>query len=151
MSSVGRQFSQRISKNFITIYTNVYPNSIPFFLESDFNDWVAENSQYVSRVGNVITVRGALVTDVLRGENGPYDVLAHSGANINVGKTVNNMGKTIFIGSSTESEFLVFTRVQVPGTISNEGRAGAVGYVVTDNNCSDLTRPRFQVCVASLI
>ena len=149
MSSVSRQFSQRASKNLLTMYTPVYSSAIPFFLESDFNDWVEANSQYVTRVGNVITVTGVPVTDVLRG-TGSYSILEHNGNNIYVGKTVNNMGKTIYIGSSTESEYLVFTRVQVPGTLANEGHAGAVGYVVTDNNCSDLTRPRFQVCVTSV-
>ena len=149
MSSVSRQFSQRASKNLLTVYSPAYINGVPFFLESDFNDWVEANSQYVTRVGNVITVTGASVTDVLRG-TGSYSQLEHSGDDIYVGKTVNNMGKTIYIGSSTESEYLVFTRVQVPGTLANEGHAGAVGYVVTDNNCSDLTRPRFQVCVASV-
>lgn len=150
MSSVSRQFSQRASKNFLTMYTNVYSNNIPFFLESDINNWVAANSQYVTRVGSVITVTGALVTSVLRGQDGPYTEMEHSGDNINVGKTVNNMGKTIVIGSPTESEYLVLTRVQVPGGYAAEGGNGAVGYVVTDNNCSDLTRPRFQVCVASV-
>jgi len=148
MTSVLSPIAQRVTKNFLTIYSAV-GGGVPFFLDSDFNDWVQANSDYVTRVGSVFTVTGATVTDVLRGV-GPYTQLEHSGDNIDVGKTVNNMGAKILIGSSTESEYIVFTRVQVPGVISNEGKGGAVGYVVTDNNCDDLTRPRFQVGVCSV-
>ena len=141
--------AQRVTKNFLTVYEPA-GSGIPFFLDSDFNDWVAANSDYVTRVGSVFTVTGATVTNVLRGEGGPYTVLEHSGNDINIGKSLNNMGNKILIGSSTESEYIVFTRVQVPGVISNEGKGGAVGYVVTDNNCDDLTRPRFQVGVCGV-
>jgi hypothetical protein len=141
--------AQRVSKDFLTVYSPEWIEGIPFFLESDFNAWFQNNSNYVARVGSVYTVTGASVTDVLRGD-GPYTQLNHSGDNIALGKTINNMGKKILIGSSSESEFIVFTRVQVPGLIINEGKGGAIGYVVTDNNCSDLTRPRFQVGVCAV-
>ena len=74
--------------------------------------------------------------------------LNHLGAGIALGKTMNDMGKTIRVGSTTQAEYLTFQRVQVPGTASHDGGSGAVGYVVTDTNVDFTDRPRFQAWVA---
>ena len=120
---------------------------VPLFLDSDFAAWAAANPDNIQVIGSLYTVVNASVSDVLRGV-GSFTQLNHSGSGIAIGKTVNDMGKTIRVGSTSQSEYVVFRRIQVPGVLADEGGNGAVGYVVTDNNCDDLTRPRFQAFVA---
>jgi hypothetical protein len=138
-------YATRVTKNFQTIY-GAADNTVPIFLEGDFTNWVAANSNNLYNIGGNYIVKDAVVTDVLRGVNG-FNVLEHSGS-VNVGKTLNDMGKDIRVSSNTGSEYVVFRLIQIPGLIVNQGASGATGYIVVDNNCSDLTRPRFQVCVA---
>jgi hypothetical protein len=139
-------YSQRLTKNFVTGQTSS-GDVTDVFLDSDFENWLSANSANVSKVGSLYIVKGAAVDVVLRGEGG-FSILEHSGNDINSGVTLNDMGKEIRVGSASTSDYVVFRRVQVPGTISNEGGGGQVGYIVIDNNMSDLTRPRFRVTVA---
>jgi len=139
--SVSRNFSQRLTKNFTVT------GEARLFLEQDFNDWVEANSENVSRIGSTFIVTGAVVTDVLRGVNG-FTVLEHSGNSIYDGKSLNDLGKELRVGSPTQSEYVLFRKVQISGKIAVEGGGANVGYVVIDNNCNDLTRPRFEVHVA---
>ena len=146
MSSGSVAYSQRLTKNFVTGQTSS-GDVTDVFLDSDFANWLSANSENVSKVGSFYVVRGAPVDVVLRGEGG-FSILEHSGNDINSGVTLNDMGKEIRVGSASTSDYVVFRRVQVPGTISNEGGGGQVGYIVIDNNMINLTRPRFQVTVA---
>ena len=139
--SVSRGFAQRVTKNFAAV------GETRLFLEEDFDNWVAANSNNVSRLGSTFIVTDALVTDVLRGVNG-FTVLEHSGNSVYEGKSLNDLGKELRVGSLNQSEYVTFRKIQVGGQISNAGGGGSVGYVVIDNNCDDLTRPRFEVHVA---
>jgi len=141
-------YASRITKNLQTIY-GASGSAVPFYAESDFKTWMAANPNNVYSSGSNYIVYNALVTDVLRGVP-PYTILDRTNPDIPLGKTLNDMGKDIRIGSITEIDYVVFRRVQVPGLIANEGGGGTTGYVVVDNNCSDLTRPRFAVRVARI-
>jgi len=146
MSSVSAAYSQRLTKNLLTL-KNWNSDDTDVFLESDFENWLSANSANVSKLGSLYLVSGATADVVLRGVSG-FTALEHSGNTLNSGIALNDMGKEIRVGSKSTSDFVVFRRVQVPGTISNEGGGGQVGYVVIDNNMINLTRPRFQVTVA---
>jgi hypothetical protein len=140
-----------LTKNFLTVQNSSSndANETVIFLESDFATWLAAtaNRNNISKVGSLYIVKGVAVDVVLRGDNG-FTILNHSGVNVDAGITLNDMGGEIRVGSATSSDYVVFRRIQVPGTISNEGGGGQVGYVVIDNNMINLTRPRFKVTVA---
>ena len=148
MSSGSVAYSQRLTKNLLTL-KNWNSDDTDVFLESDFAAWLADsaNKNNISKVGSLYIVTGAPADEVLRGVSG-FTSLEHNGNTLNSGIALNDMGGEIRVGSATSSDFVVFRRVQVPGTIANEGGGGQVGYVVIDNNMINLTRPRFQVTVA---
>jgi len=145
MSSIHSSVSQRLTKNLVTLYNSLGYTAL--FTETNFTNWAndANNRAYISKVGNLYIITDASPDEVLRGVSG-FTVLDHS--NVNTGIPLNDMGYEVRVGSPDTNDYVVFRRVQVPNTIANTGGGGQVGYVVIDNNMSDLTRPRFQVTVA---
>ena len=151
MSSGSVAYSQRLSKNFLTVQNN----QTVLFLESDFTAWLAAtaNKNNLSKVGSLYIVKGARADQVLRGVDG-FQELNHSGDNVDAGIVLNDMGGDIRVWSQSTDEAVVFRRVQVPPSISGAGTGNPggeprqVGYVVVDNNIFNMTRPRFQVTVA---
>ena len=150
MSSVRSFIAQRLTKKFVTLtnQNNSSSNLTSFFLQSDFDSWLASNSSVVTLIGNLYVVNGS-VDAVMRGD-GSYTRLEHNGDSITSNVSLTDIGKDIRIGSSTRSDYVVFRRVQVPGRLSVEGGDGALGYVVVERNIdnNDMTLPRFQVNVA---
>ena len=55
------------------------------------------------------------------------------------------MGKDIFIGVPGEANLLRLRLVQLPGTVANLGKGGAVGYVVIEANANIFDGTNFQI------
>jgi len=150
MSSTRSAIAQRLTKKLVTLtnQNNSRANETAFFLDSDFDTWYSGNTSVVSKVGNLYVVNDGINPDTVMRGTGPYTELVHSGTGIDSNISLTDMGKDIRIGSSTRSDYVVFRRVQVPGTLAKIGGNGTVGYVVVERNMSDITLPRFQVNVA---
>ena len=145
--SVGRGYAQVApKKNFVVDVNN--NNYGDVFLQSDFDAWYAANSAAVTKVGSMYVVNSAAnFLDTINGSN----VLGHVlGSNFLDGynkHTLVDMGKEISIGMPSNPRMLVFRQVALPFEPALQG-TGVVGYVVVENNASNLTRPRFLVSVA---
>jgi hypothetical protein len=66
-------------------------------------------------------------------------------------RTLADMGKKIIVGSSDNSVMIEFTKVRVPAPSSVGGLGGLVGFIATENTCSDIPDTdggRFAVRVA---
>jgi hypothetical protein len=145
--SVSRGYAQIApKKNFVVdVDNNGYGD---MFLQSDFDAWYAANAAAVTKVGSVYVVNSAAnFLDIVNGDH----VLNHElGSNFlqDYNKhTLVDMGKEISIGMPSNPRMLVFRQVALPFQPALQG-TGAVGYVVVENNASNLTRPRFLVAVA---
>ena len=155
--SIGRGFAQVApKKNFVVDINTIYRENNPtnhgvMFLQSDFDEWYADNSAAITKLGSIYVVKNASnfknTVDVSSGSSG--GLLGHTlGANFfynnNLNKrTLIDLGKEISIGTQFNSRVLVFRQVG----ISFEG-SNLVGYVVTENNDATLTHPRFYIAVA---
>ena len=146
-------FKQRQPKTYISRLDY----SIDMFLQGDFDNWVAANSGLIEKVGDVYSIRGTTsgttFSDVLRGNSGAT-VLGYSSSldtsGDNYYESIQNLGKEIRVGNGVESNLLVFRLVAGPGPSTTEGvNPGRVGYIVVENNATDMTRPRFRVQVAA--
>jgi hypothetical protein len=131
MPSVGTVIAQRKTKKIINTQEAADANGPYFFPQGAFDTWYAEYSSQVTKVSPTLYV-------VKAGED--FENIAGDIPNdgpINNRRTFTDMGKTIYIGDSTDSALIVFQLVQVPGLTANGGLSGAVGYVVVENNCED--------------
>jgi hypothetical protein len=124
------------------------------FLQSDFDEWYAANASAVTKVGSVYVVHANSnfknTVDVSVGDQ-PGGLLGHVlGSNylqqFNK-RTLVDMGKEISIGIPSNPRLLVFRQVALPYDAARQG-SGLIGYVVTENNASNLTHPRFYMAVA---
>ena len=152
-----------IKQRSVRTYNARVPGDIVVFLQSDFDTWVAANDGKIQQVGNVYsipgTASGSTFKDVLSGYNGAtwldhslyidanLPTLPPDGSEHNFYKSIKNFGKEIHIGDGVESNLLIFRLVQGAGPIADEGVGSVTGYIVVENNASDLTRPRFFVQV----
>jgi hypothetical protein len=121
------------------------------YLQSDIDTWVAANSPLVEKIGSLYLINGnssgTNFRDVLVGYNGAT-ILEHSIGTefVNSRHTIRDLGKEIYFGTSQQSKIVVMRLVQLSSS-DDSGAGGRVGYVVTQNNRSDITRPRFLVNV----
>jgi len=133
MPSVGTTIAQPKSKKLVNTqnYGNTGEQGPHFFLQSDFDSWYAEHSSQVTKVSPTLYV-------VKAGEN--FESIAGdipNQGNINYRRTYTDMGKTLYLGDSTDSGLIVFQLVRLTGLTANGGLSGAVGYVVLENNLTD--------------
>ena len=149
MTSVQSGLAQRLTKQFVTLtnQNDSSANDTAFFLQSDFDAWLSSNRSVVSKLGSLYLVDGVDPNTVMRGESS-YTRLEHNGEGIESNVSLLDLGKEIRIGSASRSDYVVFRRVQVPGTLAGIGGNGVTGYVVVERNMRNITLPRFQVNVA---
>ena len=114
------------------------------FLQIDFDEWYAANAAAVTKVGSVYVVNATSNfknTDDVSVADLPGGLLGHVlGSNYLQQynkRTLVDMGKEISIGIPSNPRLLVFRQ-----------GSGLIGYVVTENNASNLTHPRFYMAVA---
>ena len=129
-----------------------------FFNESDFDEWYADNASAITKLGSGLyiipgTTSGTTFQEVLTGD-GPGNSLSPGNDRIEERKTLLDMGKEIIIGNSKNSRLIVFRRVQKYSASTGPGSAAAGdnGYVLIENNCSDLgdNSGRFTIRVARM-
>jgi len=126
-----------------------------FYNATDIDAWYAANQANIQKLGSLYIIRGTTsgttFKDVLLGDNGATE-LDHTNPNISDRKAIKDMGKEVIIGNGVESRLLVLRLVQEYVTSSEGGTLdpASTGYVVTENNCSDLqgNTGRFTVRVA---
>jgi hypothetical protein len=159
MSSLRREFAQRLTRNFVV--TQDAGNSEQgayFYSDNDIDFWYAANSANIEKIGSLYlingTTSGTTFIDVLEGNNGATEI-QHSNNNIDERKTIKDMGKEVIIGTSGEPRLLVLRRVQQysPYLCSNSVASSDYnGYVVVENNAENLqgNTGRFTVRVARI-
>lgn len=145
MSSLQRYPAQRKSNTFVVIpvhgasagdltapYSNCYLVS-----ENDFSEWKKDNAPVIlSSVGNVITISEANFSNAINSTepngywNAKYYTLPNEGI-VNIGVTLTDMGKDVFIGVPSEANILHLRLVRAPG---NLGKNGVVGYIPIEWN-----------------
>jgi len=146
--SVSRAFAQVAPKKNFVVDINGN-NHGDLFLQSDFDEWYAAAMTAVTKLGNMYIVKNAAnfknTVDVSVGSSG-Y-LLGHTLGSYYLDqfdkRTLIDLGKEITIGIPTNPRVLVFRQVG----ISIDG-ANRVGYVVTENNDTNLSHPRFYIAVA---
>ena len=135
-SVVSRPFAQRTG-NFVVIanyvdgqlYSNCY-----LYAESDIAAWASDNASIVSVNGNIYTSSVANYETVVGNLWTSYS----SFGSFPIGTELKDMGKDIYIGLPDEANLLHLRLVQLPGTVANLGKGGAVGYVVIEANADIL-------------
>jgi len=145
--SVTRAIAQ-IPRGLSRFVVNTGPDGYgDFFLQSDFDTWYANNASVLTKLGNGKT--GYLVTN-----NDFYNVARDLGHTLGSNFlndfndfTLMDMGAEITIGTPAEPRQLVFRKVKLPPYSDDLGNS-LVGFVVTENNDSDMTRPRLLCGVA---
>jgi hypothetical protein len=152
MPSVGSHKAQNVTRSFAVTQE---AQGAYFYNATDIDAWYAANQENVEKLGSLYIIRGSssgtTFTDVLLGDNGATE-LDHTNPNITARKAIKDMGKEVIFGNGVESRLLVLRLVQ-EYVLSSEGGtldATSTGYVVTENNCSDLqgNTGRFTVRVA---
>ena len=133
MPSVGTVIAQRKSKKLVNTQNEGQSgeNGPYFFPQGGFDTWYANNSDDVTKVSPTLYLVKAGADFANIAGDIPYD------SNIDNRRTFTDMGKTLYLGDSTDSALIVFQLVQVPGLTANGGLSGAVGYIVVENNCKD--------------
>ena len=153
MPGILKHYAQNVSRSYAVTQAQ---QGAYFFADSDLAAWVSANASKVNQLGSLYLVDGvapgSTFLDVVLGDNGATE-LNHSNANIFDRKTIKDLGKEVFIGTSAEPRLLVLRRVQRFVDVSaNNGSLNSndVGYVVTENNASRLLNNtgRFTVRVA---
>ena len=145
MSSLQRYPAQRKSNKFVVIpvyrnsdgdLTSQYSNCY-LISENDFANWKTDNASVIlSSVGNVITIgmenfsNAMTYTEPNGYWNATYFTLPNQGL-VNIGVTLTDMGKDVFIGVPGETNILHLRLVQAPG---NFGKNGVVGYIPIECN-----------------
>ena len=80
MSSIGNQFSQPVTRNFVvTQNANNGEQGAYYFTEDDVNTWYAANSSKINKLGNTFyiipgTGSGSTFVDVLVGNGGATEL-----------------------------------------------------------------------------
>ena len=155
MSSVcTRGFAQVApKKNFVVDVVDIYDSTDikaygNMFLQSDFDEWYAANRSAVTQIGSVYVVNSTdNFIDTVDGSNAIEHTLGRNFLADYNKHTLTDMGKEICIGIPSNPRLLVFRQVALPFSPFSQG-TGVVGYVVTENSASNLTRPRFRIAVS---
>jgi hypothetical protein len=153
MTSISAQYAQRPSRSFVV-------NSAPGFglyLQSDVDAWQTANSSYVKKLGTTYVVKPTVTKTfhlILYDVANPGNALDPTGApNLSLNQTLKDLGKEIRIGTASETSLLVLRLVQFPGPSTSNGIPdnfdnGGTGYIVVENNATDLSDDEFQVYVS---
>lgn len=132
MSSVQSKIAQPKTRKFVvTQDDNNGEAGARMFSQTDINNWLAGDASYLTQVGSVITVTGDFV-NILNN-------LGYSNS-FNQRKTLTDMGATVYIGNSAQSELLVLRLVQVYAPAADGNSvidSFYTGYVVVENNVED--------------
>jgi len=117
------------------------------YLQSDFDTWYENNSDNITKIGSIYIVSGNNDNDKINTIRNLDHTLGSNYLHDNCeGRSLADMGKDIFIGTSVDSRLITLRLVRIPQ--SNSLNAGFPGYVVVSNNIIDLTLPRFYVAVS---
>ena len=133
MSSVLRFSSQNLSRSFVvTQDDNNGEGGAYFFAQSDIDTWYANNEANISKVGRLYTIPSAVFYTVVSDLNYSLPTILQR-------KTIKDMGTEVVIGNDIVSRLLVLRRVEryFPSSVGGGGTSD-VGYVVVENNCTDL-------------
>ena len=150
--SISRGYAQIAPKKNFVVDVNADGHG-DVFLQSDFDEWYSENSASITKTGSMYVVHANAnfknTVDVSAGTSGGLlgHVLGSEYLSQFNKRTLVDMGKEITIGIPSNARLLVFRQVAIPYNAALQG-SGLVGYVVTENNASNLTHPRFHVAVA---
>lgn len=153
MPSVGSFIAQRKSKKLVCTQNASSNQTDPewgpyWFPQSAINTWYTSNAANITKVTDTVYIvkDGADYDDVLD----DLDDTDH----IDGRRTFTDMGKTLYIGNTTNADLVVFQLVQIYGPIAAGGLSGAVGYIVVENNTRDAGGTtdggRFKVRVARI-
>jgi hypothetical protein len=148
MPGILKHYAQNLTRSFAVTTLNTV-----FFSDSDLATWVSANSSNVQQIGSVYIVdsaSGKTVVDVILGNGSATELIPTNGL-ITDRKNLKDLGKEVFIGSNIDSRVLVLRRVQrYVDTSSGNGSSNSndVGYVVVENNASNLSGNNFRVSVA---
>ena len=157
MSSVGKFYAQNITRRFAVTQEQ---QGAYFFSQMDLDNWYENNQPKVNKLGSLYlidgTTSGSTFRDVVLGNNGASE-LEHTNTNIRDRKSIKDMGKEIYIGTTAEPRLLVLRLVQKYSSSSTSLAGNGLnpdytGYVVVENNCLDLqgNSGRFTVRVARI-
>jgi len=150
--SISRSYAQIAPKKNFVVDVNTDGHG-DVFLQSDFDEWYAANSSAITKVGSMYVVNAGVsfknTVDVSAGTSGGLLGHALGGEYLTQfnKRTLVDMGKEITIGIPSNARLLVFRQVAIPYNAALQG-SGLVGYVVTENNASNLTHPRFFTAVS---
>jgi len=157
MSSVNKLYAQNASRRLVVTQGE---QGAYFYNMMDIDRWYEANQSKVTKIGSMYLINGtdngSSFIDVLLGNSGASP-LNHTNSRISERKSVKDMGKELYIGTSAEPRLLVLRQVQSYSS-SATSRAGDGtnpnynGYVVVENNCNDLqhNNGRFTVRVARI-
>lgn len=154
MSSVQSYFSQPLTRKLAV--TQDGNNGVYFYSAADVDTWYNANKSKITKLSDSMYIvpgstSGSTFEDVLSGGGGATE-LDYTLPFITDRKTITDMGKEIVFGNLINSRLFVLRKVQsytqssVGGSLSSDD----TGYVVVENNCSDLqgNLGRFTVRVA---
>jgi len=139
--SVRRQLAQPLSRTFVQTQDGPAGELGPYiFTDYDLAQWVSANEGKIVQVGSVYTIpgttSGSTFADVVNGNNGATELDHDTNYIVEARKSLFDMGKEVTIGNSINSRLLVLSKVKVYQN-STTGLA-VLGYVVSENNASDL-------------
>ena len=158
MPANQRSFAQTPSTTYVVTNGSNNNNGVYFYSQADVDTWYLANRQYIQKVGSLYLINGTSTgsrfIDVVTGSNGRSQ-LEHELNNIDDRKTIRDMGREVIIGNNVEPRLLVLRRVQEYNSSTTGGMSGnpaKTGFVVIENNCSDLGGDigRFTVRVARI-
>lgn len=143
MSSVlTRPFAQNTG-NFVVIatysYSEVLYSNCYILFENDFKRWASDYASNYSVVGNVYTALSvgdfeSMISEPSGLWSEYYYVVPGNPGLIPIGTELKDLGKDIYIGLPGEANILRLRLVQLPGTVANMGKGGAVGYIFIEAN-----------------
>ena len=147
MTSVTSSYDTRLTNEFVTEDTTY------IFLPSDIQSWFSLNQHLVQQLGSLYVVRGSQF--VIGGKINPgYGELNSTASTIPSNVILRDLGKEIRIGwiknQVNESSLLVLRYVQLIGDSMHNGiptDPRSVGYVLIENNTTDLTNSKYSVTV----
>jgi hypothetical protein len=159
MSSVRRGIVQNLTRTFAVTQEQ---QGAYLFADDAVDAWYAANSAKITKIGNVYVIPSTTTANafasVVMGDD-DNSRLGDDGGGVSRAedrKSLKDFGTEVVIGNLVEPRLLVLRRVQEYASSTNGGRTGdatKTGYVVTENNCSDLNgeisgQGRFTVRVA---
>ena len=160
MSSVRRGIVQNLTR---TLAVTQGEWGAYLFSDNAVDVWYAANAAKITKIGNVYIVPGTApantFVNVVNDADDDYGNPRLGGnsdetvSRVEDRKSLKDFGTEVVIGTLAEPRLLVLRRVQEYASSTNGGRSGdpaLTGYVVTENNCSDLSgnSGRFTVRVA---